>query len=159
MAWAASQPIVFEPNRGQSGEGVQFVAHTQEGTLLLTPDAAVLRLPDGSRVALALVWGNRHPDMVAEEPAGGVSHYLRGQDQSRWITDVPHFRRVRYREVYPGIDQVFYGSYAGAAPTLLQGILQVNAIIPANVVPGPQVPVFITIAGVTSQPYIYIAVR
>src|ERR1035438_9023270 len=49
--------------------------------------------------------------------------------------------------------------YAGAAPTLLQGILQVNAIIPANVVPGPQVPVFITIAGVTSQPYIYIAVR
>src|SRR5664280_1762882 len=83
MAWAASQPIVFEPNRGQSGEGVQFVAHTQEGTLLLTPDAAVLRLPDGSRVALALVWGNRHPDMVAEEPAGGGSHYLRGQDQSR----------------------------------------------------------------------------
>ena len=49
--------------------------------------------------------------------------------------------------------------YAGAAPTLLQGILQVNAIIPPNVVPGPQVPVSITIAGVTSQPYIYIAVR
>jgi uncharacterized protein (TIGR03437 family) len=49
--------------------------------------------------------------------------------------------------------------YAGAAPTLLQGILQVNAIIPANVAPGPRVPVSITIAGVTSQPYIHIAVR
>jgi uncharacterized protein (TIGR03437 family) len=42
---------------------------------------------------------------------------------------------------------------------LLQGILQVNAIIPANVAPGPQVPVSITIAGVTSQLYIGIAVR
>ena len=113
IAWAASQPILFEPNRGQSGPGVRFIAHTPEGALLLTPDAAVLRLPDGSRVALAPVKGKRHPDLVAEEPTGGVSHYLRGQDQSRWITDVPHFRRVRYREVYPGIDQVFYGS-AGA---------------------------------------------
>jgi uncharacterized protein (TIGR03437 family) len=49
--------------------------------------------------------------------------------------------------------------YAGAAPTLLQGVLQVNAIIPPNVVPGSQVPVTITIARVASQPYINIAVR
>jgi uncharacterized protein (TIGR03437 family) len=49
--------------------------------------------------------------------------------------------------------------YAGAAPTLLQGVLQVNAIIPPNVAPGSQVPVSITIAGVASQPYINIAVR
>ena len=49
--------------------------------------------------------------------------------------------------------------YAGATPTLLQGVLQVNAVIPANVLAGSQVPVSITIAGVTSQPYIGIAVR
>ena len=40
----------------------------------------------------------------------GVSNYLRCNDRSKWRTDVPHYGRVRYREIYPGVDLVFYGS-------------------------------------------------
>lgn len=32
-----------------------------------------------------------------------------GPDRSKWRTDVPHFSAVRYRNVYRGIDLVYYG--------------------------------------------------
>ncbi|MBM3793332.1 MAG: hypothetical protein FJW31_04545 [Acidobacteria bacterium] len=40
-------------------------------------------------------------------------NYFVGNDESRWVRDVPTFGRVRYRDVYPGIDLVYYGTSAG----------------------------------------------
>lgn len=37
------------------------------------------------------------------------TNYLIGNDQSRWITGVPNFERVKFAGVYPGIDMVYYG--------------------------------------------------
>jgi len=42
-------------------------------------------------------------------------------------------------------------SYAGAAPGMMPGVLQVNAEIPAGVQPGNSVPVHVTVGGVASQ--------
>jgi len=50
-------------------------------------------------------------------------------------------------------------NYAGAAPGLVSGLLQVNAQIPACVTPGPSVPVVVTIGGASSQPGVTLAVR
>ncbi|MCZ6816257.1 MAG: SBBP repeat-containing protein, partial [Planctomycetota bacterium] len=47
---------------------------------------------------------------VGLEPLAARSNYLRGNDQSKWQTDVPHYGRVRYQDVYPGIDIEYYGS-------------------------------------------------
>lgn len=38
-----------------------------------------------------------------------VSHYYQGSDPKQWRTGVPHFGRLRFRSVYPGIDLVYYG--------------------------------------------------
>jgi hypothetical protein len=43
------------------------------------------------------------------EATGGVSNYLIGSDPAKWKTAVPHYRKVRVHNVYPGIDEVFYG--------------------------------------------------
>jgi uncharacterized protein (TIGR03437 family) len=48
--------------------------------------------------------------------------------------------------------------YAGSAPGSVQGQLQVNARIPANLTAGPQ-PVFITVGGVPSQAGVIVQVR
>ncbi|HEX8352382.1 MAG TPA: SBBP repeat-containing protein [Pyrinomonadaceae bacterium] len=45
----------------------------------------------------------------ADELAGKVN-YLVGDDPAGWRTQVPTFGRVRYAEVYPGIDLVYYGN-------------------------------------------------
>ncbi len=37
-------------------------------------------------------------------------NYFSGNDASKWRADVPTFAKVRYSEVYPGIDVVYYGN-------------------------------------------------
>jgi len=49
--------------------------------------------------------------------------------------------------------------YAGAAPGLVHGVFQVNAVVPADVEPAPNVPVVITVGGRASQEGVTIAVR
>lgn len=48
--------------------------------------------------------------------------------------------------------------YAGAAPSLVAGVLQVNARIPDDVASG-DVPVVVTVGTASSQPELTVAVR
>ena len=34
----------------------------------------------------------------------GISHYYIGREPDGWVTNVPHYLKVRYEAVYPGID-------------------------------------------------------
>jgi hypothetical protein len=45
----------------------------------------------------------------AEAPQGGRSNYFTGSTPGRWVTDVGQYGRIRYADVYPGIDLVYYG--------------------------------------------------
>ena len=49
--------------------------------------------------------------------------------------------------------------FAGAAPELIAGVLAVNALVPQEVPPGPEVPISISIGGVASQRAVTIAVK
>ena len=49
------------------------------------------------------------PEMQGLDPLPGTSRYYRGNAPGQWITEAPSFARVSYRDVYPGIDLVFYG--------------------------------------------------
>lgn len=49
-----------------------------------------------------------------------------------------------------GLDAVI--NYAGAAPTLVAGAMQINAVVPAGVPPGLDIPVVVTIGGNRSRP-------
>jgi hypothetical protein len=44
---------------------------------------------------------------LAELP--GKSNYFIGNDPKRWRTDVPNYAKVKYANVYPGVDLVYYG--------------------------------------------------
>ncbi len=50
-------------------------------------------------------------------------------------------------------------NYAGAAPYLISGVLQINAQVPAGVTPGPAVPLLVTIGGVDSQAGVTLSVK
>jgi hypothetical protein len=41
----------------------------------------------------------------------GISNYFVGNDPKKWRTNIPHYGKVRYRDVYPGIDLVYYGNH------------------------------------------------
>ncbi len=40
----------------------------------------------------------------------GKANYFLGNDSAKWLTDIRTYERVAYREIYQGVDLVFYGS-------------------------------------------------
>lgn len=113
-------PMRFESNMGQSDEQVKFIARGQGYNLFLTDTEAVLSLYKKSdaqtpRVQQAAVRIKPVTDAQVRPPEGinalpGVSHYLLGNDSRMWLTDVPHYAKVKYAGIYPGIDLVYYGN-------------------------------------------------
>jgi uncharacterized protein (TIGR03437 family) len=105
-------PLVFEPNRGQADKKICYISRGPGRTILLTSDGAILVLggEDGARVRMQVVGANRHSRSQPLEPLASASNYFIGNDPSKWRTAVPHFGRIRYRDIYPGIDLVYYGN-------------------------------------------------
>jgi len=108
-------PISFEPNRGQAEPGALYVA--RGAGYLLTLDASgsriILRQKDKSaHISSRLEGANKNAALEALDRLPGHSSYLRGQDASQWVTNLPNFARVRAAGVYPGIDLIYYGNQA-----------------------------------------------
>src|SRR5579885_2010121 len=52
---------------------------------------------------------NAHAQASPLSRLPGHTAYLVGRDRRTWRTAVPGYARVRYRNLYPGIDLVYYG--------------------------------------------------
>jgi len=114
-------PLVFEPNQGQSDPRVKFLARGSGYGLFLTGDEAVLTLQPSavsahriparpSVVRMTLDGATERSALVGVDELPGKSNYFIGNDPSKWRRNVPQFARVRYRNVYPGIDLLYYGN-------------------------------------------------
>ncbi len=135
-------PLRFELNRGQTDAHFNFLARGTGYTLFLTPGEAVLSLhaslpqslrsdgsvnpslgasqapssvhtPASGPIRLQLIGSNTKAEAVGEDTLPGKSNYFIGADPSKWHTNVPAFAKVRYRDIYPGIDLVYYGNHEG----------------------------------------------
>ena len=103
-------PMAFEPNVGQTDARVKFMARGSKYGLFLTDREAVLSLVHASSpLQMSLAGSNPTAAVAGTDALPGKSNYLIGRDSSRWHTDVPQFARVRYSQVYPGVDLVYYG--------------------------------------------------
>ncbi|HEY2946458.1 MAG TPA: SBBP repeat-containing protein, partial [Vicinamibacteria bacterium] len=105
----------FEPNRGQFEGPARFVAYGRGYTLKLSPAEATMDLgrPEGAaepvQVRMKVLGGNPGAAMRGDAEQPGRSHYFRGNDPARWLTNVPSYARVAEESVYPGIDLVYHG--------------------------------------------------
>ena len=119
-------PLRFEANRGQADPGVMFLSRGSGYTLYLTSDGVVLSLrkpasnvhadlKEGHRIErlvleMRLLGANPKPQVTALGKLQAESHYFIGNVPQKWRVNVPNYCRVRYQDVYPGIDLVFYGN-------------------------------------------------
>jgi uncharacterized protein DUF11/beta-propeller repeat-containing protein len=118
-------PLMFEPNAGQSDPRVKFLARGigSQGLgygVFLTADGASMSLlsrekksshPRVETLTMKLAGASPHAVVSGLSPLPGKSNYLIGNDPSRWHRDMPQFGRVRYENIYPGINLVFYGNH------------------------------------------------
>jgi hypothetical protein len=111
-------PVAFEANCGQSNPEVKFIAHGAGRRLILTADGLMLS-PISSRSTasyptepfrLRLLEANPSAEIAGRDRLTGTANYFVGADPNQWHVGVPRFAKVRYSEVYPGIDLVYYGN-------------------------------------------------
>ena len=128
-------PLSFEANHGQAPGEVKFLSRGQGYSLFFTPTEAILALakahalrrprprdsirgeefvaeerPAPAVLKFQLVRANPAPQVTGLEQLPGKSNYLVGNDPNQWHTNIPTYARVRYQQVYPGVDLVFYGN-------------------------------------------------
>jgi hypothetical protein len=119
-AQVAQLPIAFEPNVGQAAADARFVARGPGYAVQIGPTTTTVgvkatrrRRLHGERAAnrlhLRLVGANASAAVAGEDPLPGRSSYLKGRDPAAWKADIPTYARVRVREIYPGVDVVYYG--------------------------------------------------
>ncbi len=125
-------PLTFEANQGQISPEARFCAHGKgysaylsAGGMVLTlrptkvtardtTDSALNKNPkqvSGVTLRFMLLGANSTPEIVGEDQQVGTVNYFIGSDSAKWHRNVPTYARVRYRNVYPGIDLVYYGSH------------------------------------------------
>jgi hypothetical protein len=131
LADYAKLPLSFEPNLGQTDDRVNFLTRGDGYTVFLAGNEADIRLESASPepanprepqhsaratssktavVKIALAQSNRHPQHETLDPQASRSNYLIGNDPAKWHRNVPQFSRVKYRNVYPGVDLIYYGN-------------------------------------------------
>ncbi|MGD0629306.1 MAG: chitobiase/beta-hexosaminidase C-terminal domain-containing protein [Terracidiphilus sp.] len=130
-------PLSFEANAGQTDARVKFFSRGSGYGLYLTSDEAVLALNghpctagasalasqtgkksdeagcanDSAVVTMRLARrANGSSSPAGEESLPGTANYFVGSDPAAWRSGVPTYAKVRYSNVYPGVDLLYYGN-------------------------------------------------
>jgi hypothetical protein len=128
-------PLAFEVNEGQSDPEVDFLARGRGYSMFLTATEVALSLVEsrsGKRLdpadppssASAATQADQKPlalrmKLVDANPAPAKSgleglrskvNYLLGNNSSQWRRNIATYAKVRYDNVYPGVDLVYYGN-------------------------------------------------
>ena len=127
-------PLSFEPNVGQTDPRIRFLSRGAGYTLFVTQDQAVLsmreHLPRGggslpgpaeSRatpgaddvLSMRLLGADPGASITGFGSLTGVANYFIGNDPNAWHTNIPTYSSVLERNVYPGVDLVYYGNQGG----------------------------------------------
>ncbi len=110
---------------------ITFLSHTLDPAASATPG----RSPGKAEIANAgkpvtppdanLRWRTAaaHLDFIGANPTSKIEgldtstaklNYFVGKDPTKWKSNVPMYSRVRYADLYPGIDMLFYGKPDGS---------------------------------------------
>src|SRR5579864_6465410 len=115
-------PLRFEENRGQTSSQAKFLSRKANSTLFLTSDGAVLTLARNTGAAgpsarrkpavLRMNWigANSESPIEGLDELPGKSNYFIGNRPDGWRTGIPVYGKVRYHDLYSGVDLVYYGS-------------------------------------------------
>lgn len=126
-----SLPLSFEENRGQADSSIGFMSRGAGFSAAFRKNAAeflfvqqkaehdgIFHRAENHRsgpvsvesVRMKLLGANPSSRIAGVEPLPGTANYFIGNDPAKWHTSIPSFARVRYTEIYPGVDLEYYGA-------------------------------------------------
>jgi uncharacterized repeat protein (TIGR01451 family) len=90
---------------------VRFLARVHGYGIFLTDNGAVFSFPGSSTpLHMRLQDAATAPRITGVDQLPGKVNYLVGNNANDWRTNIPTYTRVRYEEIYPGVDVVYYGN-------------------------------------------------
>ena len=119
-------PLTFEANHGQIDSRVKFVSRAAGYTAFLTSEGLVLSLrtvdhsiektlprvpPKHETLQFKILGATKNPVAMGEVPQPGLVNYFIGNNPAKWQKHVPTYAQVRYKNIYPGIDLLYYGNH------------------------------------------------
>ncbi|MBN8723190.1 MAG: SBBP repeat-containing protein [Acidobacteria bacterium] len=107
----APLPISFEENLGQADKEVKFISHGKDYNLLLTSSKAILltNAKEFESLELEFLGANSNTQLIGKNKLTTKTNYLLGDNENNWQKSVNNYKEVVYKELYPGVDLVFYG--------------------------------------------------
>jgi Calx-beta domain-containing protein/beta-propeller repeat-containing protein/carboxypeptidase family protein len=124
-------PLSFEENQGQIDQQVKFLSHGPGYDLFLTSTDAVLRVQNprasqadkskqpagdgenvraGTVLRLKMLGANATPQVEGQEELPGRVNYFIGNNPEKWRRNIRTYKKAYFKDIYPGIDVVYYGS-------------------------------------------------
>ena len=102
-------PVVFEPNAGRFDPHVEFAARTKDYRVLLSARGATFHafasVPGRtSSISITPLRANPKAEISPDGELPFRTNYFLGSNKKHWRSSVPSYSRVRYRDIYPGID-------------------------------------------------------
>jgi hypothetical protein len=121
--WALKhQPLSFVENRGQADSRVDFYVAGPNSALYFTPQGVTFVLVEGAKskspdpippkswtVKMDFVGARLNARPTGETPAPTLVSYFKGSPD-RWKTGLRTFSRIRYTDLWPGIDLIYTGA-------------------------------------------------
>lgn len=130
-----SMPMLFIANQGQADSAVGYYTQMPGGAIYLTKDnivfdfiqsneaaspvgaadiesmAKTLNANNNQRISFSLdfIGSSGAAEITSQEKAETVINYYIGNDPQKWLTQIPTYREVLYKNIYPNIDLRLYG--------------------------------------------------
>ena len=112
----AKLPMSFEPcfeaMCADAGSQAKYFSRGTGYVLFLASTEAVLDAGPSKKPTLRmkLLRSNSGASIEGMDPLPGKSNYFIGKNPQSWWSNVTNYAKVRYRNVYPGVDLVYYGN-------------------------------------------------
>src|SRR5260370_592926 len=111
----AQGPLTLEPNRGQAPKGVDFIAASLNHKFFLSATGARLEIFDAATksvepVQLQFVGANASAAVQGLQKTAFSSAHFSASDKEGLQRNLPNYSKVLYRQVWPGIDVLYYGN-------------------------------------------------
>lgn len=103
-------PLTFEANRGQAPPQTKFLARVRGYSLHLEAAALAMVPHRGRSVRIEFLGASGDVAVEGLDPRPGRIHYLLGTPCGRHIPNVPHYGRIRYRQLQQGVDLIVRGA-------------------------------------------------
>jgi Beta-propeller repeat len=101
-------PLSFEQNQGQTDERVKFLSRSNGYTIFFTETEAVIKTRGENVLQMRFEDANKSPRLEGVEARTHQTNYLKGEEKD-WKRNIPNYEKIAYRELYQGVDAIFYG--------------------------------------------------